>query len=89
MDEILEDKGMIGGPGPVMPRKPKAGISMQKAYGFLVRTRVRIPPAPPKNRETKRKEIVDHQFRKQNLRKGGTDRQKDNIVSFIKDVIYK
>ena len=24
-----------------------------------------------------------------NLRKGGTDRQKDNIVSFIKDVIYK
>lgn len=37
----------------------------------------------------KRKEIVDHQFRKQNLRKGGTDRQKDNIVSFIKDVIYK
>ena len=39
--------------------------------------------------ETKRKEIVDHQFRKQNLRKGGTDRQKDNIVSFIKDVIYK
>ena len=28
MDEILEDKGMIGGPGPVMPRKPKAGISM-------------------------------------------------------------
>ena len=34
------------------------------------------------------KEIVDNQFRK-NLRKGGTDRQKDNIVSFIKDVIYK
>ena len=32
----------------------------------------------------KGKEIVDHQFRKQNLRKGGTDRQKDNIVSFIK-----
>ena len=29
------------------------------------------------------KEIVDHQFQK-NLRKGGTDRQKDNIVSFIK-----
>jgi hypothetical protein len=28
LDEILEDKGMIGGPGPVMPRKPKAGISM-------------------------------------------------------------
>lgn len=24
-----------------------------------------------------------------NLRKGGTDHQKDNIVSFIKDVIYK
>ena len=40
-------------------------------------------------RVSKRKEIVDHQFRKQNLRKGGTDRQKDNIVSFIKDVIYK
>lgn len=42
-----------------------------------------------KQKEKKRKEIVDHQFRKQNLRKGGTDRQKDNIVSFIKDVIYK
>ena len=44
------------------------------------------------NKRTKKinkKEIVDHQFRKQNLRKGGTDRQKDNIVSFIKDVIYK
>lgn len=40
-------------------------------------------------RTEKQKEIVDHQFRKQNLRKGGTDRQKDNIVSFIKDVIYK
>ena len=35
-----------------------------------------------------KKEIVDNQFRK-NLRKGGTDHQKDNIVSFIKDVIYK
>ena len=47
MDEILEDKGMIGGPGLVIPRKLKAGISMYKAYGFLVRTRVRFPPAPP------------------------------------------
>nr|UVY05084.1 MAG: hypothetical protein [Bacteriophage sp.] len=28
MDEILEDKGMIGGPGLVIPRKLKAGISM-------------------------------------------------------------
>ena len=42
-----------------------------------------------KRTEKQKKEIVDHQFRKQNLRKGGTDRQKDNIVSFIKDVIYK
>ena len=43
------------------------------------------------NKRTKKinkKEIVDNQFRK-NLRKGGTDHQKDNIVSFIKDVIYK
>ena len=38
--------------------------------------------------EINKKEIVDNQFRK-NLRKGGTDHQKDNIVSFIKDVIYK
>ena len=37
---------MIGGPGLVILRKSKAGISMQKAYGFLVRTRVRFPPAP-------------------------------------------
>ena len=42
-----------------------------------------------RTKEINKKEIVDHQFRKQNLRKGGTDRQKDNIVSFIKDVIYK
>ena len=38
--------------------------------------------------ERNKKEMVDNQFRK-NLRKGGTDHQKDNIVSFIKDVIYK
>ena len=56
----------------------------------MIRTKEKIPDRKKqKNRETKRKEIVDHQFRKQNLRKGGTDRQKDNIVSFIKDVIYK
>ena len=42
-----------------------------------------------RTKEINKKEIVDNQFRKQNLRKGGTDRQKDNIVSFIKDVIYK
>ena len=41
-----------------------------------------------RTKEINKKEIVDNQFRK-NLRKGGTDRQKDNIVSFIKDVIYK
>ena len=41
-----------------------------------------------RKKEINKKEIVDNQFRK-NLRKGGTDRQKDNIVSFIKDVIYK
>ena len=36
-----------------------------------------------RTKEINKKEIVDNQFRK-NLRKGGTDRQKDNIVSFIK-----
>ena len=41
-----------------------------------------------RTKEINKKEIVDNQFRK-NLRKGGTDHQKDNIVSFIKDVIYK
>ena len=41
-----------------------------------------------RTKEINKKEFVDNQFRK-NLRKGGTDRQKDNIVSFIKDVIYK
>ena len=40
-----------------------------------------------RTKETNKKEIVDNQFRK-NLRKGGTDHQKNNIVSFIKDVIY-
>ena len=47
-----------------------------------------------KERETKRSRKL--QIRNpgtkrisKNLRKGGTDRQKDNIVSFIKDVIYK
>ena len=36
-----------------------------------------------RTKEINKKEIVDNQFRK-NLRKGGTDHQKDNIVSFIK-----
>ena len=43
------------------------------------------------NKRTKKinkKEIVDHQFRK-NLRKGRTEHQKDNIISGIKEVIYK
>lgn len=47
-----------------------------------------------KERETKRSRKL--QIRNpgtkrisKNLRKGGTDHQKDNIVSFIKDVIYK
>ena len=44
--EVLEDKGAIGGLGLVASRKPKARISMQKAYGFPVWTWVRIPPAP-------------------------------------------
>ena len=44
--KFLEDKAAIGGPGLVAARKPKAGISMQKAYGFLVWTRVQSPPSP-------------------------------------------
>ena len=52
--KFLEDKAAIGGPGLVAARKPKAGISMQKAYGFLVWTRVQSPPAP----QIKRKSII-------------------------------
>ena len=48
-DEILEDKVAIGGSGLVAARKPKAGISMEKAYGFPVWTWVRIPPAPQRD----------------------------------------
>ena len=44
--KLLEDKASVGGPGLADARKPKAGISMQKAYGFLVWTRVQSPPAP-------------------------------------------
>ena len=44
--ETLEDKGAVGGLGLAAPRKSKARISMQKAYGFLVWTRVQSPPSP-------------------------------------------
>ena len=56
---------------------------------WYIKDNKRTEKQKEKRNKKKRKEIVDHQFRKQNLRKGGTDRQKDNIVSFIKDVIYK
>ena len=36
----------VGGPGLADIRKSKAGINVQKAYGFLVRTWVRLPPGP-------------------------------------------
>ena len=56
----------------------------------MVRTKedYQIERNKKRTKEINKKEIVDNQFRK-NLRKGGTDHQKDNIVSFIKDVIYK
>ena len=41
------------------------------------------------NKRTEKQKEKKRNCSKQNLRKGGTDRQKDNIVSFIKDVIYK
>ena len=44
--ETLEDKGAVGGLGLAASRKPKARISMKKAYGFLVWTRVQSPPSP-------------------------------------------
>ena len=45
-DEDLEDKMLVGGPGLANIRKSKAGINVEKAYGFLVRTWVRLPPGP-------------------------------------------
>ena len=43
---LLEDKSVVGGSGLATERKTKTEISVQKAYDFLVRTWVRIPPAP-------------------------------------------